>query len=182
MEPRPANTADRDSHGGQQPRLGGAARRSAPRAGARGRDRARASHPALRRDPRTMARIESGSVQRTGPGPLRGDRRSSDCTHGAAADRPDIRMEASDDVAVEIDPRLTSLGPRALDRECRPLAGRGPVVVKGWTDDEGSAWTCSTPRRSSDIRAGAALATVLSREQVPSSHGWNGMGLAITRG
>jgi two-component system sensor histidine kinase KdpD len=131
-----------------------------------------------------MARIESGTVQphRTWTTPA--EVVEAAVSHAAPwlAGR-DVRIEARDDEAVEIDPRLVSSALAHLLENAGRYAPDGPIDVRGWSDDQGLRL---------DVRdQGPGLQPhelerlfepfyrgELFRNRMPGT----GMGLAITRG
>jgi len=131
-----------------------------------------------------MARIEAGSVEphRTWTTPA--EVIEAAVSHAAPwlAGR-DVRVDARDDEAVEIDPRLASSALAHLLENAARYAPDGPISVRGWADDQGLRL---------DVRdEGPGLMPhelerlfepfyrgELFRSQMPGT----GMGLAITRG
>jgi two-component system sensor histidine kinase KdpD len=131
-----------------------------------------------------MARIDAGTVQpqRTWTTPAEVVEAAVSHAASALAGR-DVRVEARDDVAVEIDPRLSASALAHFLENAAQYAPDGPIDVRGWTDAEGLRL---------DVRdAGPGLEAhelerlfepfyrgELLRQRVPGT----GMGLAITRG
>ena len=131
-----------------------------------------------------MARIESGTVQphRTWTTPA--EVVEAAISHGSPLlARRDVRIDARDDEAVEIDPRLVSSALAHLLENAARYAPDGPITVRGWADDQGLRL---------DVRdEGPGLQPhelerlfepfyrgELFRNRMPGT----GMGLAITRG
>jgi two-component system sensor histidine kinase KdpD len=85
-----------------------------------------------------MARIESGTVQ-----PNRTWTTPSELVEAAIAHaspslaRRDVRVEARDDEAVEIDPRLVSSALAHLLENAARYAPDGSITVRGWADEQG---------------------------------------------
>jgi two-component system sensor histidine kinase KdpD len=130
-----------------------------------------------------MARIDAGTCSRSGRGRRR--RRSSRrrSPRRAALAGRDVRIDARDDVAVEIDPRLAVVRPRAPSRECAQYAPDGPIAVRGWTDPEGLRLDVRDEGPGLQAQEIERLFEPfyrgeLLRHRVPGT----GMGLAITRG
>ena len=131
-----------------------------------------------------MARIESGTVQ-----PRRTWTTPAEVVEAAVSHAApllvgrDLRVDARDDEAVEIDPRLVSSALGHLLENAGRYAPDGPIEVRGWTDDQGLRL---------DVRdQGPGLQPhelerlfepfyrgELFRNRMPGT----GMGLAITRG
>lgn len=131
-----------------------------------------------------MARIEAGTVEphRTWTTPA--EVVEAAVSHAAPAlTGRDVRVEARDDEAVQIDPRLASSALAHLLENAARYAPNGPITIRGWTDDQGLRL---------DVRdEGPGLRPhelerlfepfyrgELFRTQMPGT----GMGLAITRG
>jgi two-component system sensor histidine kinase KdpD len=131
-----------------------------------------------------MARIESGTVQPQRTWTTPAEVVEAAVSHAAPwlAGR-DVRIEARDDEAVEIDPRLVSSALGHLLENAGRYAPSGPIEVRGWADDQGLRV---------DVRdQGPGLQPhelerlfepfyrgELFRNRMPGT----GMGLAITRG
>ena len=131
-----------------------------------------------------MARIESGTVQPRRSWTTPAEVVEAAVSHAAPllAGR-DLRVDARDDEAVEIDPRLVSSALGHLLENAGRYAPDGPIEVRGWTDDQGLRL---------DVRdQGPGLQPhelerlfepfyrgELFRNRMPGT----GMGLAITRG
>jgi two-component system sensor histidine kinase KdpD len=131
-----------------------------------------------------MARIDAGSVRA-----LRTWTTPAEIVEAAVAHADsslggrDVRVDARDDVAVEIDPRLASSALAHLLENAAQYAQQGPIAVRGWINDEGLRLEVR------DEGPGLQVAELerlfepfyrgeLLRRQVPGT----GMGLAITRG
>jgi two-component system, OmpR family, sensor histidine kinase KdpD len=131
-----------------------------------------------------MARIDAGTVQ-----PRRAWTTPAEIVEAALAHDAallaghDIRIEAEDDRAAEVDPRLTSSALAHLIENAVRYAGQGPITVKGWTDEQGlrldvrdegpGVQTQELERLFEPFYRGEPF-----RTQMPGT----GMGLAITRG
>lgn len=131
-----------------------------------------------------MARIDAGGVT-----PLRTWTTPAEIVEAAATHAEtvlasrDVRIEAREDMAVEIDPRLASSALAHLLENAAQYAQQGPIVVRGWIDgrglrlevrDEGPGLPSDDLERLFEpFYRGELL-----RQEVPGT----GMGLAITRG
>jgi two-component system sensor histidine kinase KdpD len=131
-----------------------------------------------------MARIDAGTVQ-----PQRAWTAPAEIVEAAVAHASssligrDVRIDARDDVAVEIDPRLASSALAHLLENAAQYAPDGPIDVRGWTDVEGlrievrdhgpGLQSHELERLFEPFYRGE-----LWRQRVPGT----GMGLAITRG
>ncbi len=131
-----------------------------------------------------MARIEAGTVEPHRAWTTPAEVVEAALSHAAPflASR-DVRVDAADDEAVEIDPRLASSALAHLLENAARYAADGPITVKGWADDQGLRL---------DVRdQGPGLMPhelerlfepfyrgELFRNRMPGT----GMGLAITRG
>jgi two-component system sensor histidine kinase KdpD len=95
----------------------------------------------------------------------------------------DVRVDASEDRAVEVDPRLAASALAHLIENAVRYAGAGSIAVKGWTDEQGLR--LDVRDEGQGIRPDE-IARVFEpfyrgetfRHQISGS----GMGLAITRG
>ena len=154
------------------------------------RDQARVAAEQLQRLTRLfdeildMARIDAGTVQ-----PRRSWTTPAEIVEAAVAHDAtllaghDIRIEADEDQAVEVDPRLTSSALAHLIENAVRYAGQGPILVKGWTDEHGLR--LEVRDEGAGVQEGE-LARLFEpfyrgepfRTEVPGT----GMGLAITRG
>jgi two-component system sensor histidine kinase KdpD len=154
------------------------------------RDQARVAAEQLQRLTRLfdeildMARIDAGTVQ-----PRRSWTTPAEIVEAAVAHDAtllaghDIRIEAEEDQAVEVDPRLTSSALAHLIENAVRYAGQGPILVKGWTDEPGLR--LEVRDEGAGVQEGE-LARLFEpfyrgepfRTEVPGT----GMGLAITRG
>lgn len=131
-----------------------------------------------------MARIDAKSVQAQRAWTTPSEIVEAAVSHAATsvAGR-DVRVDARDDAAVEIDPHLASSALAHLVENAARYAPDGPIQVRGWTDAEGL--------RIEVRDAGQGLqASELERLFEPFYRGegfrqripGTGMGLAITRG
>ena len=131
-----------------------------------------------------MARIDAGTVQ-----PRRSWTTPAEVVDAALSNAApalagrDVRVDARDDQAVEIDPRLAASGLVHLVENAARYAPSGPIEVRGWTDDDGLRLEVR------DYGPGVQAQEIerlfepfyrgeLFRGRVPGT----GMGLAITRG
>jgi two-component system sensor histidine kinase KdpD len=131
-----------------------------------------------------MARIDAGTVQpqRVWTTPAEVVEAAIGHASSALAGR-DVRVEARDEVAVEIDPRLASSALAHLLENAAQYAPDGSIDVRGWTDAEGlrlevrdqgpGLQSHELERLFEPFYRGE-----LWRQRVPGT----GMGLAITRG
>jgi two-component system sensor histidine kinase KdpD len=131
-----------------------------------------------------MARIDAGTVQpqRVWTTPAEVVEAAMSHALSALAGR-DVRVEARDEVAVEIDPRLASSALAHLLENAAQYAPDGSIDVRGWTDAEGlrlevrdqgpGLQSHELERLFEPFYRGE-----LWRQRVPGT----GMGLAITRG
>jgi two-component system sensor histidine kinase KdpD len=131
-----------------------------------------------------MARIDAGSVH-----PQRAWATPAEIVEAAVAHAStllagrDVRIDASDDVSVEIDPRLASTALAHLLENAARYAPQGPIAVRGWIEgselrlevrDEGPGLPVQELERLFEpFYRGEVV-----RQQLPGT----GMGLAITRG
>jgi two-component system sensor histidine kinase KdpD len=131
-----------------------------------------------------MARIEAGTVEPHRAWTTPAEIVEAAVSHAATAlAGRDVRQDARDDEAVEIDPRLASSALAHLLENAARYAPDGPITVRAWADDQGLRL---------EVRdEGPGLAPhelerlfepfyrgELFRSQMPGT----GMGLAITRG
>jgi K+-sensing histidine kinase KdpD len=131
-----------------------------------------------------MARIDAGSVTA-----LRGWTTPAEIveaavtqTESALAGR-DVRIDASDDVAVELDPRLASSALARLLENAAVYAQQGRIDVRGWTDAEGLRLEVRDEGPGLQVEEIERLFEPfyrgeLLRQRIPGT----GMGLAISRG
>jgi two-component system sensor histidine kinase KdpD len=131
-----------------------------------------------------MARIDAGTVR-----PRRSWTTPAEIVEAALTNAApallgrEVRVDAREDQAVEVDPRLAASGLVHLLENAARYAPDGPINVQGWTDDEGLRL------RVRDEGPGVQAQEIerlfepfyrgeLFRGRVPGT----GMGLAITRG
>ncbi|HTI39740.1 MAG TPA: DUF4118 domain-containing protein [Vicinamibacterales bacterium] len=131
-----------------------------------------------------MARIDAGTVQphRSWTTPAEIVEAALSLAAPALAGR-DVRVDAREDLAVEVDPRLASSGLVHLLENAARYAPSGPIHVQGWTDDEGLRLDVRDEGPGVQARELERLFEPfyrgeLFRSRVPGT----GMGLAITRG
>ncbi len=131
-----------------------------------------------------MARIDAGSVsaQRAWTTPAEIVEVAVAQAAPSLATR-DVRIEASDDVAAEIDPRLASSALAHLLENAAQYARDGSIAVRGWTDGEGLR--LEVRDEGPGLQAGEIERLFepfyrgeQRRQRIPGT----GMGLAITRG
>jgi two-component system sensor histidine kinase KdpD len=131
-----------------------------------------------------MARIDAGTVQAQHAWTTAAEVVEAAVSHASSdiAGR-DVRVEASDDVAVEIDPRLASSALAHLLENAAQYAPDGPIDVRGWTEGDGlrlQVRDAGPGLQSSELERlfEPFYRGELFRQRVPGT----GMGLAITRG
>lgn len=131
-----------------------------------------------------MARIDAGSVQPRRSWTTPAEIVEAAVSHAAGAlGSRDVRVDASEDRAVEVDPRLASAALAHILENAARYAADGAIEIRGWADEQGLRL---------DVRdQGPGLQPFelerlfepfyrgeLFRSRVPGT----GMGLAITRG
>jgi two-component system sensor histidine kinase KdpD len=131
-----------------------------------------------------MARIESGAVQARRAWTTPAEIIEAGIAHVAPvlAGR-DVRVEAPEDVGVEIDPRLTSSALAHLLENAARYAPDGPIVVRGWIGAEGLRIDVRDEGpglHPGDI--GRVFEPFYRGERGGQRIPGTGMGLAITRG
>ncbi len=131
-----------------------------------------------------MARIDAKSVrpQRTWTTPAEIVEAAVSHAAAAVAGR-EVRIDVSDDVVVEIDPRLASSALAHLLENAARYASEGAIHVRGWTDGEGlriEVRDSGPGLQSSELERlfEPFYRGEVTRQRVPGT----GMGLAITRG
>jgi two-component system sensor histidine kinase KdpD len=97
--------------------------------------------------------------------------------------RRDVRIDARDDEAVEIDPQLVSSALAHLLENAARYAPDGPISVRGWADDQGLRLDVRDEGPGLQLHELERLFEPfyrgeLFRNRMPGT----GMGLAITRG
>jgi two-component system, OmpR family, sensor histidine kinase KdpD len=131
-----------------------------------------------------MARIDARSVRAQRAWTTPAEIVEAAVSHAAAAVAGrDVRVDARDDVATEIDPRLAATALAHLLENAARYAPDGPITVRGWADGEGvrlevtdagpGLQTAELERLFEPFYRGESI-----RQRVPGT----GMGLAITRG
>jgi two-component system sensor histidine kinase KdpD len=131
-----------------------------------------------------MARIDAGSVEAQRRWTTPAEVVEAAMSQAAPAiERRDVRVEARDDIAVEVDPRLASSGLAHLLENAARYAPDGPIDVRGWTDRDGLRLEVRDEGPGVEPHELARLFEPfyrgeLLRQRIPGT----GMGLAITRG
>jgi two-component system, OmpR family, sensor histidine kinase KdpD len=131
-----------------------------------------------------MARIDAGGVQAHRSWATPAEIVDAAVAHAASALKGrDLRLDAYDEVAVEVDPSLTSSALAQLLENAARYAPDGPIVVRGWTNgdelrldvrDTGPGLQPSELEQLFEpFYRGESF-----RQRIPGT----GMGLAITRG
>jgi two-component system sensor histidine kinase KdpD len=131
-----------------------------------------------------MARIDTGTVQARRAWTTPAEIVEAAVAHDAElVAGHDVRIDAEDDRAVEVDPRLTSSALAHLIENAVRYAGQGPIVVRGWTDQDGLRLEVRDDGEG--VKDGELERLFepfyrgeLFRTRMPGT----GMGLAITRG
>jgi two-component system sensor histidine kinase KdpD len=131
-----------------------------------------------------MARIDAGSVHPRRAWATPAEIVEAAVTHASAAlGRRDVRIDAADDIGVEIDPRLAASALAHLLENAAQYAPDGPIAVRAWIEgpelrlevrDQGPGLPVRELERSFEPFYRGELV----RQHVPGT----GMGLAITRG
>lgn len=131
-----------------------------------------------------MARIEAGAVQARREWTTPAEVIEASLSHAAPAlVHRDLKMEAPDDVGVEVDPRLTSAALAHLLENAARYSIEGPIVVRGWTEPDGLRIDVSDSGPGIQPAELDRLFEPFYRgERVRQSISGTGMGLAITRG
>ena len=153
------------------------------------RDQARVAAEQLQRLTRLfdeildMARIDAGTVQA---------RRSwttpSEIVEAAVAYAEplvkghDVRIDAAEDRAVEVDPRLTASALAHLIENAIRYAGEGPIAIRGWVDDQGLRLEVRDEGKGLSPDELERLFEPFYRGEMFRQMPGTGMGLAITRG
>jgi two-component system sensor histidine kinase KdpD len=131
-----------------------------------------------------MARIDAKSVRPQRAWTTPADIVDAAVSHAATAVAGrDVRVDASEETEVEIDPRLASSALAHLLENAARYAPSGPIEVRGWTDADGirievrdsgpGLQPAELERLFEPFYRGETI-----RQRVPGT----GMGLAITRG
>src|SRR5436190_890108 len=131
-----------------------------------------------------MARIDAGTVQPQHSWVAPAEVVDAALAHASSAlAGRDVRVDARDDVAVEIDPRLAASALAHLLENAAQYAPQGPIDVRGWSDGEGLR--LEVRDEGPGLQAGELEQLFepfyrgeLLRHRVPGT----GMGLAIMRG
>jgi two-component system sensor histidine kinase KdpD len=131
-----------------------------------------------------MARIDAGGVQPVRVWATPAEIVEAAVTHASfALTGRDVRVDAAEEIAVELDPSLTSAALAHVLENAARYAPEGEVTVRAWTDDKGLRM---------EVRDSGPGLKPAERERLfePFYRGENlrsrvsgtGMGLAITRG
>jgi len=131
-----------------------------------------------------MARIDARSVRAQRAWTTPAEIIEAAVSHAAAAVAGrDVRVDARDDVAAEIDPRLAASALAHLLENAARYAPDGPINVRGWADGEGLRLEVSDAGPGLQIEELDRLFEPFYRgESVRQRVPGTGMGLAITRG
>jgi len=131
-----------------------------------------------------MARIDAGTVQ-----PRRGWTTPAEIVEAALAHDAamraghDIRVDAEEDRAVDVDPRLASSALAHLVENALRYAGQGTIVIRGWTDEQGLRLEVRDEGEGLQPAELERLFEPFYRgEMFRHQKSGTGMGLAITRG
>lgn len=131
-----------------------------------------------------MARIEAGAVQARPEWTTPAEVVEASLSHAApfVANR-DLRVEAPDDISVEVDPRLTSAALTHLLENAARYSADGPIVVRSWIEPDGLRIDVSDSGPGLQAAELDRLFEPFYRgERVRQRIAGTGMGLAITRG
>ena len=131
-----------------------------------------------------MARIEAGGVQARRTWATPAEIVEAAMTHAASAIAGrDVRVDADDETAVDVDPSLTSSALAHVLENAAQYAPNGTITIRGWTDREGlrlevrdsgpGLQPSELERLFEPFYRGESF-----RQHVPGT----GMGLSITRG
>jgi two-component system sensor histidine kinase KdpD len=131
-----------------------------------------------------MARIEAGTVEPHRAWTTPAEIVEAAVSHAATSlSGREVRLEAREDEAVDIDPRLASSALAHLLENASRYAPEGPITIRGWADDQGlrlevrdegpGLMPSELERLFEPFYRGE-----LFRNKMPGT----GMGLAITRG
>jgi K+-sensing histidine kinase KdpD len=131
-----------------------------------------------------MARIDAGSVNAQRAWTTPAEIVEAAVAHAASSLAVrDVGIEASDNVAAEIDPRLASSALAHLLENAAQYAQEGAIAVRGWTDDEGLR--LEVRDEGPGLHAGELerlFEPFYRGKQLGRRVPGTGMGLAITRG
>jgi two-component system sensor histidine kinase KdpD len=130
-----------------------------------------------------MARIDAGTVRprRSWTTPAEVVEAAMSHVAPALAGR-DVRVDARDDEAVEIDPRLAASGLIHLLENAARYAPTGPIEVRGWTDADGLRLEVRDHGPGVQAQEIERLFEPFYRGEAFRNRPGTGMGLAITRG
>jgi two-component system, OmpR family, sensor histidine kinase KdpD len=131
-----------------------------------------------------MARIEAGGVQVVRRWATPAEILDAAVAHAASGlEGREVKMDAHDDTAVDLDPRLTASAVAHLLENATRYAPSGPIEIRGWTDDEGLRVDVRDFGPGLQPRELERLFEPFYRgETFRQAMPGTGMGLAITRG
>ena len=131
-----------------------------------------------------MARIEAGAVQARREWTTPAEVIEASLSHAAhVLVHRDLRVEAPDDIGIEIDPRLTSSALVHLLENAARYSVDGPIVVRGWTEPDGLRIDVTDSGPGLQPGEAERLFEPFYRgERGRQGVAGTGMGLAITRG
>ena len=131
-----------------------------------------------------MARIDAGALQVQQKWTTAAEVVEAACAHAAAAlAGRGLRVEADDEIAVEIDPRLTASAIAHLLENAARSSSDGSIEVRGWIDAEGLRVEVRDAGPGLQPLEMAQLFEPFYRgEAVRQTISGTGMGLAIARG
>jgi two-component system sensor histidine kinase KdpD len=131
-----------------------------------------------------MARIDTGTIRPQRSWTTPAEVVEAGVRHaGTALTGRDLRIDAADDTAVQIDPRLATSGLSHLLENAARYAPEGPIHVRAWTDDEGFRIEVRDTGPGLQSAELEHLFKPFFRGQVFRQRTTGtGMGLAITRG
>jgi two-component system sensor histidine kinase KdpD len=130
-----------------------------------------------------MARIDAGTVRPSRSWTTPAEVVEAAMSHAAPAlAGRDVRLDARDDEAVEIDPRLAASGLIHLLENAARYAPNGPIEVRGWTDADGLRLEVRDHGPGVQAQEIERLFEPFYRGEAFRNRPGTGMGLAITRG
>ena len=131
-----------------------------------------------------MARIDAGVLQVQQTWTTAAEVVEAACAHAAASlTGRDLRVEADDEIGVEIDPRLTSSALAHLLENAARYSKDGSIEVRGWVDAEGlRVEVRDTGPGLQPVEMARLFEPFYRGEAVRQTIAGTGMGLAIARG